>query len=145
MEPDACALVCDKGEWICDDSWRFDGNSLKEVQDVVAIVYDGGQRLDGGQICLTWFRNCVLGLNGDDAIFFIGLVCLTCGVLFLCPLRDGAGENLEELARIRLAVEDCGLRQKWREEDCVAGSLVSLFLGSREVAGGGPNKDLRDQ
>ena len=41
-------------------------------------------------------------------------------------------------------MEDCGLRQKWREEDDVAGSPVALFLGSREVAGGGAKKDLRD-
>ena len=41
-------------------------------------------------------------------------------------------------------MDDCGLRQKRRDEDGVAGSPVSLFLGSREVAGGGAKKDLRD-
>ena len=37
-------------------------------------------------------------------------------------------ENLQELARVRLAVEDGGLCQKWREEDGVAGRPVVLFL-----------------
>ena len=41
-------------------------------------------------------------------------------------------------------MEDCGLRQKWRAEDGVAGSSVSLLLGSREVASSGANLYLRD-
>ena len=40
---------------------------------------------------------------------------------------------------------DCGLRQKWREEDGVAWIPVALLLGSREVAAGGAKKDLRDR
>ena len=85
------------------------------------------------------------GFNRDDAIVVIGLVGLTQGFRVQRPLRNGGGENLEELARVRLAVEYCGLRQKWREEDGVAGSQVSLFLGSREVAGGGAKKDFHDR
>ena len=42
-------------------------------------------------------------------------------------------------------MEDCSLRQKWREEKSVTGIPVSLLLGSREVAGGGAKKDLRDR
>ena len=42
-------------------------------------------------------------------------------------------------------MEDCGLRQKRREEDSIAGSPVYLLLGLRKVAGGGSKKDLRDR
>ena len=112
LEPVARALVRAKGEWSRDESFRFDGNGLEEYQDVVAIVCDSGQHIGGSRLCLTWFRFRVLSLNGDDAIVVVGLVYLVCGVLFLRPLRDGAGENLEELVRVRLAVEDQGLRQK---------------------------------
>ena len=42
-------------------------------------------------------------------------------------------------------MEDSGLCQKWREEDGIAGSPVSLLLGLGEVAGGGAKKDFRDQ
>ena len=55
-EPDARALFCVMGEWIRDDSWRIDCDSPEEVQDVVAIICNGGQRLGGVLLCLTWFR-----------------------------------------------------------------------------------------
>ena len=42
-------------------------------------------------------------------------------------------------------MKDCGLRQKWRGEDGVAGSPVSLLLGSRDVTSSGAKKDLRDR
>ena len=150
LEQDALALVRAKGEWGHDDSRGFDGNGLEEGQDIVAIVCDGVQRLNGGRLgggllCLKWIRFCFIGVNGDDAIVVIGLVCLACGILFLCPLCDGAGKNLEELARVQLAVEDCGLRQKWWEEDGVAQSPVPMLLRSREVAGGGAKEDFCDR
>ena len=107
-------LVCAKGEWSCDDLWIFDGNGLEEGQDVFTIVYDGGQRLGGGLLLLTWPRFRVLDLNGGDTIVVVGLALIACWSLLLCPIRDGAGGNLEELARVRLAVEDHGLHQKWR-------------------------------
>ena len=144
LEPDACALVHAKGEWGRNDSHIFDGNVLEEGQDVSAIVCNGGQRLVGGRLCLTWLRFCVLSLNGDDAIIVIGLVFLACGIIFLRPLRDGAGENLEELARVRLSMEDHGVRQKWWEEDGVAQIPVPLLLRSCEVADGGAKEDFRD-
>ena len=50
-------------------------------------------------------------------------------------------KNIEELAHVRLAVENCGLRQKSREEDGVAGSQVYLLLELRNVAGNGVKKD----
>ena len=126
------ALVRAMREWIRDDSWIFDGNGLGEGQDVVTIVCNGGQRLGSGLIHLNWlFRLHVLGLDGDDAIFVIVFVCLAGGFLFLCPLRDGAGENLQDLARVQLPVEDRGLREKWREEDGFAQSPVPLLLRSR--------------
>ena len=53
LEPDARALVCAKGEWIRNDSWKFDCNGLEEGLDVVVIICNGGQRLDGGLLCLT--------------------------------------------------------------------------------------------
>ena len=111
------ALVRTKGEWGRNDSRIFDGNGLEGGEDIFAIVCDGGQRLGGGRLggcllLLNWLRLCFLGINGDDAIVVIGLVCPACGILVLCPLHDGAGENIEELARVRISVEDCGLRQK---------------------------------
>ena len=119
LEPDTCALVRAKGEWGCDDSRGFNGNGLEEGQDVVASVCNGGKRRDGGRlgsglIRLTWLLLRFLGVIGYNDIFIVGSVCLTCGILILFPLRDGAGENLEELARVQLAVEYRSLRQKWR-------------------------------
>ena len=93
---------------------------------------------------MNWFRFRVLGLNGDEGTVVVGLVCLACCFLFLRPLRDGAGKKIEELTRVRLTVEDHGLRQKWREEDGVAQIPVPLLLRSREVAGGGVKEDFRD-
>ena len=149
LESDARALFRAKGEWGCEESRIFDGNGLEEGQDVIAIVYDGGQRLGGGRfgeglLRLTWICFGFLGFNSDNAIVFLGLVCLACGIRVRLPLRDGAGENILELARFQLAVEDCGLRQKSREDDGVAWSPVYLLLGSREVSGGGEEKDFRD-
>ena len=40
-EPNVCALVCAKGEWIRDDSRILDCDSLEEGQGVITIVYDG--------------------------------------------------------------------------------------------------------
>ena len=50
---------------------------------------------------------CLCGFNCDDAIVVVGLVYLARGIRVRRPLRDGAGENLEELSHVRLAVEDC--------------------------------------
>ena len=44
------------------------------------------------------------------------------------PLCDGASENIQELACFQLPVEDRVLREKWREEDGIAWSPVSLLL-----------------
>ena len=104
LKPDVYALVRAKGEWNRNDLWIFYGIGLEEGQDVVAIVCNGGQRLGGGLLHINWLRFRVLGLNGDDAIVVVGLICLACGFLFLRPLRDGAGENIEDIARVRLAV-----------------------------------------
>ena len=146
LEPDARALVRAKGEWNCDDSWIFDSNGLEEGQDVVAIVYNGGQCLGGGLLRLNWIRRlCVLGLDGDDAIVVVGLVCLACGFLFLRPIHDGAGEKLQELSCVRLPADDCGLCEKCQEEDGVARSPVHLLLRVREVAGGGAKEDFCDR
>ena len=146
METDERALVRAKGEWGREDPRRFDGNGLEEGQDVITIVCNGVQGLGsgsfgGGLLCLTWICFGFLGFNSDDPIVVIGLVCLACGNCVLRPLRDGAGENLEELDRVRLAVKDCGFRQKCREEDGVAWSPVYLLIGLREVVGGGAKKD----
>ena len=101
LEPDARTLVRAKGEWSCDDSWRFDDNGLEEGQDVIIIVCNSVQRLGGGLLCLTWvFRLRALGLNGEDAIFVVVLVCLAGVFRFFQPLRDGAGKNIQELARV---------------------------------------------
>ena len=50
LEPDARLLVRAKGEWRRGNSRVFDCDGLEEGQDVVAIVYDGGQRLGGGRL-----------------------------------------------------------------------------------------------
>ena len=94
------ALVRTKGERSCDDSWIFDRNGLEEGQEIVAFVCDGGQHLGNGLLRLTWLRFRVISLNGDDAIIVVGLIYLACGFLFLRQLREGAGENIEELARV---------------------------------------------
>ena len=145
-EPDARTLVRANGEWSRDDSWIFDGNGLEEGQDVIKIVCGGGQRLGGGLLFLKWLhRLCILGLDGDDAIVVVGLVCLACGFLFLHPLHDGAGKNLQELACVRLPVEDRDLHEKLREEDGVAQSPVPLLPRSREAAVGGAKEDFCDR
>ena len=96
--------------------------------------------------CLTWLRRLrILGLDGDDTIVVVVLVCLTCDFRFIHPLRDGTGGKLQELPRVRLPVEDCGLREKWREEDGVARHPVPLLLRVCEVAGGGTKEDFSDQ
>ena len=74
-------LVRTKGEWGREYQRRFDNNGLDEVQDVVAIVCDGGQRLGGGRfggglLCLTWICFGFRGLNRDDTIVVVGLICL---------------------------------------------------------------------
>ena len=76
-EPDVRALVCAKGEWSDNYSWKFYGIGLEEGQDVVTIVCNGGQRLGGGLLHINWLRFHVLSLNGDDAIVVVGLICLT--------------------------------------------------------------------
>ena len=105
LEPDAGALVRAKGEWGRHNSRRFDGDCLEEGEDVVAIFCNGCQHLGrgclgGGQLRLTWIRFRVPSLNRDDAIVFVGLVCLACGILLLLPLHYVEGENLEELAHV---------------------------------------------
>ena len=68
------------------------------------IVCDGGQRLGGGRfggglLRLTWlFR--LRGFDHHNAIVVAGLVGTARGIRVRRPLRDGAGENLQELARI---------------------------------------------
>ena len=129
LEPDAHALVRAKGEWGRTELRIFDGNGLEEGQDIVAIICNGCQhlgrgRIDRGLLCLTWICLRFLGFNSNNAIVVVGLVCLACGIRVRYPICDGAGENLEELARVRLAVEDRGLFQKWQEEDGVARSSV---------------------
>ena len=42
-------------------------------------------------------------------------------------------------------MEDCGLREKLREEDGIARIPVPLILRVREVAGGGAKEDFRDR
>ena len=145
-EPDTRTLVCAKGDWSRNDLWRLDCNILEEGQDVVEIVCDGGQRLGSGQICLTFiFRLFLLCLHAAFAVFVLFVVFPTVGFYFLCPLRDGARENIQELARVRLLVEDCGFRKEWREEDGVARRLVPLLLYLREVASGGAKENFRDR
>ena len=146
LEPDVCAHVRAKGKWSCNKSWIFDGNGLEEGQDVVTIVCDGGQRLGDGLIFLTWFCQLhVVCIDGYYAIVVVVLVCLNGGFLFLCPLRDGAGKNLQEIARVRLPVEDCSLREDWQGGNDIARSPVPLLLIAREVAGDGANEDFCDQ
>ena len=150
LEPDARSLVCAKGEWRCENSRGFDCDGLEEGQDVVTIVCDGGQRLGdshlgggllgltgilrigvgrlgGGLICLARLF-CFRGFNRHDNIVVAGLVGLALGSRVRCPLRDGVGEDLQWLTRVRLAVEDGGLRQECREEDGLAGRPVALLL-----------------
>ena len=145
-ELDARAIVRAKGEWIRDDSWRLDCDGLEEGQDVAGIVCDGGQRLGDILICLTWLlRLLVLCLYADFSVFIV-VVVFPAGVsLFLCPLCDGASKNIQDLARIRLPVEDCGLREKFQEEDGILRRPLRLLLQAREVAGGGAREDFRDQ
>ena len=45
------------------------------------------------------------------------VVFLAGGFPFLRLLRDGASKNIQDLARVRLPMEDCGLCEEWREED----------------------------
>ena len=142
-------LVRAKGEWGRNDSRRFDGNGLEEGQDIVAIICNGGQRLGdgrlgGGLLRLTWLRFRFLGVNGVNDIVIVGLICLACGILVLRPLRDGAGENIEEIARVLLAVEDRCLHHKWREEEGVARSQVPLILRLRKVSGSGAKEGFCD-
>ena len=116
------ALVSAKGEWCRENSRRFDGNGLWERQEIVAIFCDGGQHLDGScfggsLLRLTWLCFDLRGFNRDNAIVIVGFVCLAQRFGVRLPLRDGASKNLEELACVRLAMKDCGLCQKWREED----------------------------
>ena len=96
MEPDARALVRTKGEWIRDDSWILDCGGLEEGQDVAAIVCDGGQRLGGSLLRLTWFlRLLVLSLYADFDIFVVVFVYPAGVFPVLRPLRDGASENIQ--------------------------------------------------
>ena len=128
-EKDAHALVCTKGDWSRDDYWRLYCNFLEEGKDVVAIVFDDGQCLSGDLLCLTWFRRLlVLFFDGDNAVFIVVVVCLAGVFSFLRTLRDGARKNLQELARVRLPMENCCLCEKWREEDSVARRSVPLLL-----------------
>ena len=107
------ALVCAKGEWSRNDLWIFYCNGLEEVQDVVAIFCDGGQRLGGGLLCLT-FLCCllVLYLHVAFAVFVVVVVFLPGGFPFLRPLCDGVSKNLQDLSRVQLPVDDYRLREE---------------------------------
>ena len=112
-EPDARALVGAKGEWSRDDLWRLDCGGLEEGQELVAIVCDGVQRLGGGLLRLTCFgRLLIFCLDGDNAVFVVVIVCIAGVFPFLRPICDGAIKNLQDLARLRLPVEDCSLCEK---------------------------------
>ena len=124
---------------------RLDCDGLEEGQDVVGIVCNGGQRLGCGQLRLTCLRRIlVLCLNAAFAVFVI-VVVFPAGVSpFLRPLCDGASENIQELARVQLPVEDCSLHKEWREKDGVAQRPVPLLIRAREF-GGGEKENFRDQ
>ena len=108
-----CARVHAKGEWSRNNSWRLDCNSLEAEQDVVPIVYNGGQCFTVACFALPGFcRLLVICLDGDDTIFVVVIICLFGVFPFLCPLCDGASENIQELDDVRLPVENCGLRKK---------------------------------
>ena len=120
-EPDARALVRAIREWIRNDLWRLDCDGLKESHDVFVLVCCGGQLLGGGQLCLTCiFRLPVLCIHDAFDVFVVVSVFPAGDFPFLCPLRDGLSENLQNLARVRLPVEYCSLRREWREEERVA-------------------------
>ena len=71
-------------------------------------------------------------------IVVAAVVVVSAGVFpLLRSLRDGASENLQEISRVRLPVEDCGLRKERWEEGGVVRRLVPLIFRSREVSGGG--------
>ena len=107
-------LVRTKGEWGRDESWRLDCDGLEEVQDVFAIVCNGGQRLDGGLLCLNFLRRLfVICLHTTFYVFAV-VVFPAGGLPFLCSLYYGASKNLQEIARVQLPMEDCGLREEWR-------------------------------
>ena len=120
LELDACSLARAKGKWRRDNSRGFYCDGLEEVQDVVAINCDGGQRLGGSHIgggllgltgllrlgggrlsggqlrfprllCFSGFR----GFNRHDAIVVASLFSLAWGSRVLCPLRDEAGKDLQ--------------------------------------------------
>ena len=119
-------------------SWRKAKTLLQSsvmVFNVLAAAY----------FLLNWLPLlCVLGIDGDDDIVVVVLVCLTVGICLLCPLHDIAGKNLQELARVRLLVEDRGLREKWQQGGSVAWSPVPLLLRAREFSGSGAKEDFRD-
>ena len=101
MEPDKCALLRAKGEWSRNDPWRLDCNGLEEGQDIVAIFCDGGQRIRSVMLCLTLFcQLLILYLVGDDAVFVTVFVCLAGVLPLLCPIRDVANKNLQDIALV---------------------------------------------
>ena len=70
---------------------------------------------------------CILVLCINAAFSFI--VVVSAGVSPLLHfLRDGARENLQELSRVRLPVEDCNLREELREENGVAQRPAPLIF-----------------
>ena len=91
LEPDARALVRVKGEWLCENSRGFYCNGLEEGQYVVAIVYDGGQRLGGGRLgggllFLTWILCLGGGCLGGGLICLAQILCFTGFVRILAKL-----------------------------------------------------------
>ena len=77
LEPDAPILVRAKGEWHRKNLRGFDGNGLEEGQDVVAIVYDGGQRLGGGRLGGGLLRLTWLFRLGGGRLRLAWLLCLS--------------------------------------------------------------------
>ena len=122
-------LVRAKGDWSRDNLWILDCNGLEKGQYIIAIVCDGGQCLGGSLLCLTCFRRPLsLFLHAYFAFFVVAVVFPFGGFPFLHPLLDGAIENLQELACVRLPVDNCGIRDECWEEDGVARRSVLLLL-----------------
>ena len=123
LEPDARSLVCANGEWRRNNSGGFYSDGLKEGQDIVTINCKGGQplgcgRLGGGLLgpagllCLSGgrlgkglFRFSRLlcfrdfrGLHHHDAIVVASSSASLGGAASEAPLRDRAGEYLQEFS-----------------------------------------------
>ena len=100
---------------------------MEKVQDVVAIVCDGGQRISGGLILLYLLLFCSFLYLFTYLAVFVVFFSIVFSPLLRYP-RNDAIEDLEDLLRICLPVKDFRLRKKWREKDVVALCPVPLFL-----------------